>query len=568
MIGETYPSGLDNRTVTNTYDAINRLHVEDVAATVNTTTTYNYDAANNCSSTVVVGGSDAGTTTYTYNSLNQMTATSNGTRSEALSYNYNGNCVSDVVTGGSDAGTDTYGYDIENRLIQMVKGTTGTGTGTYTYGYDYRTRRILRDESNAGGVVTHLIFSGGTSVQEIDGTNTTPTVEYIRGSDYGGGVGGVLYTLRGSTPSYTHANRRGDIVAKTDASGSLTFQGQYNASGKVIASTGSTLDRQKSNSKDCDPWGGINDGQRISVIRGKVRVFLTRDPAGFVDGPNLYTYVVQNPWTKVDPEGLDSNVPLSVLPASEHMFDGAREAYHAGVALYNRQRSDGVNPVLAGAQAVAYGTGKFTGASDLVEGAFRQNAVTDQKMSPTMGNLVAARGGAQMILTIGGALKLPGETGPVTSPYGELSKETQGTGLQANHLNQDAAYKGVIPSKEGAAYPLAGNAITDIGSAHYDFHSSLETFWNQFRKGGAREGETPTNGEYLQAAEQALKEAGVGAKTAKQATQEAGAQQQSYGLQSTDPVPRVPGKLNQSQPPAQSSAAPPTPPTPAAKTNS
>lgn len=35
-------------------------------------------------------------------------------------------------------------------------------------------------------------------------------------------------------------------------------------------------------------------------------VFLTRDPAGFVDGPNLYAYVNQNPWTKFDPEGLDA----------------------------------------------------------------------------------------------------------------------------------------------------------------------------------------------------------------------------------------------------------------------
>ena len=32
--------------------------------------------------------------------------------------------------------------------------------------------------------------------------------------------------------------------------------------------------------------------------------FITRDPAGFVDGPNLYAYVNQNPWSKFDPEGL------------------------------------------------------------------------------------------------------------------------------------------------------------------------------------------------------------------------------------------------------------------------
>jgi hypothetical protein len=31
---------------------------------------------------------------------------------------------------------------------------------------------------------------------------------------------------------------------------------------------------------------------------------MTKDPAGFVDGPNLYAYVRQNPWSKFDPEGL------------------------------------------------------------------------------------------------------------------------------------------------------------------------------------------------------------------------------------------------------------------------
>lgn len=39
-----------------------------------------------------------------------------------------------------------------------------------------------------------------------------------------------------------------------------------------------------------------------------MRVFLTRDPSGFVDGPNLYTYVKQNPWTHFDPEGLNEDM--------------------------------------------------------------------------------------------------------------------------------------------------------------------------------------------------------------------------------------------------------------------
>ena len=43
--------------------------------------------------------------------------------------------------------------------------------------------------------------------------------------------------------------------------------------------------------------------------------FLTRDPLGFKAGPNMYTYVHQNPWTKFDPEGLDDNKqPLPPQP--------------------------------------------------------------------------------------------------------------------------------------------------------------------------------------------------------------------------------------------------------------
>jgi uncharacterized protein RhaS with RHS repeats len=41
-----------------------------------------------------------------------------------------------------------------------------------------------------------------------------------------------------------------------------------------------------------------------TMIEGGMRIFLTKDPAGFVDGPNLYTYCKQNPWTNFDPEGL------------------------------------------------------------------------------------------------------------------------------------------------------------------------------------------------------------------------------------------------------------------------
>jgi hypothetical protein len=44
-------------------------------------------------------------------------------------------------------------------------------------------------------------------------------------------------------------------------------------------------------------------------------VFLSRDPAGQVDGPNVYTYVRQNPWTMFDPLGLFTGFEF----ATQHM---------------------------------------------------------------------------------------------------------------------------------------------------------------------------------------------------------------------------------------------------------
>ena len=61
-------------------------------------------------------------------------------------------------------------------------------------------------------------------------------------------------------------------------------------------------------------------------------VFLSRDPAGMVDGPNVYTYVRQNPWTKFDPLGLRED-----KPSKEEVTQGERIA----VASYWNTKGEG-----------------------------------------------------------------------------------------------------------------------------------------------------------------------------------------------------------------------------------
>ena len=54
----------------------------------------------------------------------------------------------------------------------------------------------------------------------------------------------------------------------------------------------------RANTKDEDPTGLLNEGLRYRDLA--TGVFISRDPAGFVDGPNVYTYVKQNRWSTFD----------------------------------------------------------------------------------------------------------------------------------------------------------------------------------------------------------------------------------------------------------------------------
>jgi RHS repeat-associated protein len=100
-------------------------------------------------------------------------------------------------------------------------------------------------------------------------------------------------------------NGRGDVVGQTDSSGAVIYQAAYEAFGNQTVTSGSTPDRQRANTKEQDPTGLINEGFRYRDPA--TGTFLTRDPLGFKAGPNMYTYVDQNPWSKFDPEGLDIN---------------------------------------------------------------------------------------------------------------------------------------------------------------------------------------------------------------------------------------------------------------------
>jgi RHS repeat-associated protein len=426
-------ASVNDRTVTNTYDRTYRLDVETIAETGGSTsvTEYAYDDANNRTGKTVTenGGTPTdwtfvpGTFAEGYNS-NQIKSVSDGTTTTTFLYDLNGNRSEKQVGGVT---TQTYTWDHENRLTQV----TDSSLGTYSYSYDHRTRRVLRDETSACGQSDDVSFAGGLSVQEYQTGQTSPFVEYIRGSDYGGGIGGVLYTIRGSARSYNAYNSRGDVVSKTDESAAITWQSSYEAFGTRTQEQGTTADRQKANTKDEDAWGGLNEGMRYRDL--EFGIFLSRDPAGFVDGPNVYTYVRQNPWTYYDPYGLN-------------MFNDVVGGLWNGVSIAANEVGHGIAQAgvmveIAGREAANGVAGAFGGSVNTEVAYDRLNSVTNHKESygkEIADGTAAVTGADQSTKAFGGATFVgelafpdPGKKGTMAIKGGQtlVSKLDEGADL-------------------------------------------------------------------------------------------------------------------------------------------
>ncbi len=135
---------------------------------------------------------------------------------------------------------------------------------------------------------------------------------------------------------------------------------------------------------------------------------------------------------------------------------------------------------------------------------------------------------------------------PKLGEYGELRGTfPRNSNMQAHHLNQNAAFKSIIPEDEAVAVGLRGNAFSEPATPHYRFHTRMEQFWDQFRRGGARFGQIPSNAEYSKAVYESSRYSRLPDIYARALQAAAKADRLKYGLQEADPVPRVPRRIPQ-----------------------
>jgi RHS repeat-associated protein len=244
---------------------------------------------------------------------------------KGVEYHYDkvGNIVKKVEAGKAF----TYTYDANNNLLSVMM----PDKGRVTYAYDPFGRRIVKrgavwDEKTKkyeNKSFERFLYFGDNEIAVYDHRNNLPVMMRMVGLGYGQETGATVSIEKGDTVYAVVHDNRGSISALVDAGdGSVVESYRYTAYGEEVLFNAA---KEMVETSQCgNPWrycGKHTDDETGYVWFGKryyntiLGRWATRDPAGNIDGPNLYSYVWNAPMTYTDMLGLYSEGKGGVLGA-------------------------------------------------------------------------------------------------------------------------------------------------------------------------------------------------------------------------------------------------------------
>jgi RHS repeat-associated protein len=232
-------------------------------------------------------------TTYTYNNLNRLTKTVSGGVTNTYTYNNNGNLTKALEAGQ----TTNYSYNYDNRLTKITY--PDATTSIFVYRSDG-----TRVRTTEGTIIINYLYDGNLPVIERNATNVTQNT-YTNNLGFAGGIGGLIsQTAAGITTWYHYVHNGATNVSHlTDALGVVVKNYNFEAFGNITAESGTVANTRQFQTKETNSKSKlVYFGQRwYNPVVGR---WITPDPLGMVDGPNLYAYLNNNPLNSIDPWGL------------------------------------------------------------------------------------------------------------------------------------------------------------------------------------------------------------------------------------------------------------------------
>ena len=262
--------------VTSNYTYDNIYELTQVTQGASTTESYSYDPVGNRTASL-------GVSSYTTNSSNELTSTSNAT----YTYDYNGNTLTKVVS----SNTTSFAWDFENRLSTV---TLQNGGGTVSFKYDPFGRRIYKSSSSGTSIYA---YDGDNLVEEANSSGTA-VARYSQGLN----IDEPLAMLRSSATSFYDADGLGTITSLANTAGSLAQTYTFDSFGNQTSSSGSLTNPFRYTARESDPETGLYYYRARYYDSGAGR-FLSEDPIAFLAGTNFYTYVENGPAVWADPSG-------------------------------------------------------------------------------------------------------------------------------------------------------------------------------------------------------------------------------------------------------------------------
>ncbi len=283
------------------YDALDRLTQEQIRDAVfsDRTIAYTYDEVGN---RISRADSIEGTTIYSYDELDRLLSEFLAGTTTSYTYDNNGNTLSRIQN------TDKvfYEWHFENRLI--AADTDGNGSVDVRNSYDADGIRV--SQIVAGKETRFLVDSVRPYAQVL--LEYQPGGQIVAANNYGTAM---ISQTRGGATSFYFADGLGSTRALTNASGIVTDRYSYDAFGRLLSQTGTTVNSYLFAGQQRDSTLGM-DYLRARFLNPETGRFASADPfSGLLGDPRTlhkYMYAAQNPVNLIDPSGY-SFVDLSAV---------------------------------------------------------------------------------------------------------------------------------------------------------------------------------------------------------------------------------------------------------------